>query len=561
MPPSAPTNEAATLNGSSHSLTRVSDKEKVSSNLNEKVDPSDPSAAQIVEEEEYPQGLKLGILIAALALAVFLVALDNTIIATAIPRITDEFQSLDDVGWYGSAYLLATASVQLLFGKFYTFLPIKYVFLTAISIFEIGSVVCGAAPNSVALIVGRAIAGLGSAGIFTGALIIIAHSVPLIKRPMYTGVIGAMYGLASVAGPLMGGAFTDKVTWRWCFYVNLPIGAVALAVITLFFKMPKSADLQTENISWRERVVQFDPWGTVIFIPAIICLLLALQWGGSKYEWKNARIIALFVIFGVFISIFVAIQIWQQDNATVPPRIFKQRSIWSGGLYSICMGSSFFILVFYLPIWFQAIKGVSAVKSGIDNIPMVLSLVVGSILSGALVSVWGYYTPWMLASSVLMAIGAGLISTFKTNTGHAHWIGYQVIYGLGYGFGAQAPLIAAQTVLELHDIPTGTSINIFLQTLGGALFISVGQNVFQNKLLSGLVSRVPGVAPVIVFAAGATNLKNAIDPQYLPVVLEVYNNALVSAFYVSIAMASLSLLGGLIMEWRSMKGKNIEMAA
>ncbi|KAJ6466534.1 major facilitator superfamily domain-containing protein [Mycena vitilis] len=559
MAAAAPTNEAATLNGSSHSLTRVSaDKEKTYSN--EKVS-SDPSAAQTVEEMEYPQGLKLGVLIAALALAVFLVALDNTIIATAIPRITDEFQSLDDVGWYGSAYLLATASVQLLFGKFYTFLPIKYVFLTAISIFEIGSVVCGAAPNSIALIVGRAIAGLGSAGIFTGALIIIAHSVPLIKRPMYTGVIGAMYGLASVAGPLMGGAFTDKVTWRWCFYINLPIGAVALFVITLFFKMPKSADHPTDNISWRERIVQFDPWGTVIFIPAIICLLLALQWGGSKYAWNNARIIALFVIFGVFISIFVAIQIWQQDNATVPPRIFKQRSIWSGGLYSICMGSSFFILVFYLPIWFQAIKGVSAVKSGIDNIPMVLSLVVGSILSGALVSVWGYYTPWMLASSVLMAIGAGLISTFKTNTGHAHWIGYQVIYGLGYGFGAQAPLIAAQTVLELHDIPTGTSINIFLQTLGGALFISVGQNVFQNKLLSGLLSRVPGVSPVVVFAAGATNLKNAIDPQYLPVVLEVYNDALVSAFYVSIAMASLSLLGGLVMEWRSMKGKNIEMAA
>jgi MFS family permease len=142
-------------------------------------------------------------------------ALDNTIVATAIPKITDHFQSLDDVGWYGSAYLLTTAGFQLLFGKFYTFFSIKWVYITAISFFELGSLICGVAPTSNALIVGRAIAGIGAAGIFSGALIIIAYAVPLHQRPMFTGVIGAMYGLASVAGPLLGGVFTDKVTWRW----------------------------------------------------------------------------------------------------------------------------------------------------------------------------------------------------------------------------------------------------------------------------------------------------------------------------------------------------------
>ncbi|KAJ6577449.1 putative MFS multidrug transporter [Mycena capillaripes] len=553
MSHAAPSNEGATLNGSSPSIARVSDEKQVS---------SDEKIVSSETEDDYPHGLKLAVLTLALCLAVFLVALDNTIIATAIPKITDQFKSLDDVGWYGSAYLLATAATQLLFGKFYTFLPIKWVFITAISLFEIGSAVCGAAPTSIALIVGRAIAGLGSAGIFTGALIIIAHSVPLTKRPMYTGLIGAMYGLASVAGPLMGGAFTDKVTWRWCFYVNLPIGAVALFVITLFFKAPKSAQREAQNISLRERIAQFDPWGSFIFIPAIISLLLALQWAGAKYPWNNGRIIALLVLFGVLICIFIGIQIWQQENATVPPRIFKKRSIWAGGWFSLCMGSSFFILVFYLPIWFQAIKGVSAVKSGIDNLPMILSLVLASLISGGIITAFGYYTPFIIASSVLMAIGAGLVSTFKPDTGHAHWIGYQIIFGLGVGSGMQIPLIAAQNVLELHDIPIGTSINVFLQTLGGALFISVGQNVFQNKLVSGLVARVPGVSPVLVLSAGATNLKNAInaiDPQALPIVLEVYNDALVSAFYVSIAMAAISLVGALVMEWRSIKGKRIEM--
>jgi MFS family permease len=150
-------------------------------------------------------------------------ALDNSIIATAIPRITDQFHSLGDVGWYGSAYLLTTAALQLLFGKFYSYFSIKWTYLVAISIFELGSLICGVANSSLTLIIGRAVAGLGSAGIFSGALIILAHSVPLEKRPAYSGFIGSMYGIASVSGPLLGGVFTDKATWRWCFYINLPI--------------------------------------------------------------------------------------------------------------------------------------------------------------------------------------------------------------------------------------------------------------------------------------------------------------------------------------------------
>lgn len=168
------------------------------------------------DEIEYPSTWKSIIILIALCLAVFCMALDNTIIATAIPRITDEFKALGDVGWYASAYLLTTCSFQLLYGKIYTYASIKWTFIVCVIIFEIGSAICGAAPSSTALIVGRAIAGLGAGGLFSGGLLIIAHTVPLQKRPIYTGLVGGMYGIASVAGPLLGGVFTDSyLTWRW----------------------------------------------------------------------------------------------------------------------------------------------------------------------------------------------------------------------------------------------------------------------------------------------------------------------------------------------------------
>ncbi|KAM0795927.1 major facilitator superfamily, partial [Usnea florida] len=499
----------------------------------------------------------------ALCLSIFLVVLASTIIATAVPRITEQFNSLNDVGWYGSAYLLTTSGFQLVFGKLYTFFSIKWVYLIAIAVFELGSLVCGVAPNSAALIVGRAIAGLGSAGIFSGAYLIIAMSQPLEKRPVFQGLFGAIYGVASIVGPLMGGAFTAKVTWRWCFYINLPIGGVALAVIFFFFNpVPHGGeDTTNRSLTWRQRLKQLDTLGTTFFLAGVVCLLVALQWGGSTYPWSSGRVIALLVVFGICLVVFVGIQFWRPETATIDPRMMRKRSIWAAGAFTFCLGSAFFVIIYYLPIWFQAVKGVSAYQSGIRNIPFLVTGVMGSVISGALVTQTGYYAPFMLASSALTAVDADLLTTFDLETGHAKWIAYQVIVGFGIGLGLQQPQIAIQAVLGISEIPVATALMFFFQLFGAAVFVSVGESVLTNRVISYISRHVPGVDAAEVAMAGATSFRSVVPAQYVRGIVQEYNMALKQVFEMALVMACLTTLGSLAVEWRSVKGKKMEVGA
>ncbi|KAG6020202.1 hypothetical protein E4U41_002923 [Claviceps citrina] len=533
-----------------------------------------PDAAKPTDTSLKQSTAKTTLLLASVFLAMFLVAVDRTIISTAIPSITNDFNSLNDVGWYGSIYLLTCCAFQLLFGKLYTLYSVKVVLLVSILVFSAASALCGAAPSSEAFIAGRAISGVGSAGIFAGNIVAIVHTIPLAKRPKIQGLMGAIMGLATIMGPLIGGGFTSNVSWRWCFYINLPFGGVAMVAIFFFFNVPN----QGPSAKWplKQKILSLDVLGTLLLMPAIVCLLLALQWGGQLYAWSHKYIIVLLTLMAVLFIGFVAVQIFLPKTATVPPRLLKHRSVVAGFLTTIAVGSAQYIFgmnqdcfghdgvdmlikrraVYYVPIWFQAVKGVSAVDSGIQLLPLMISFVVASITGGLLNQKMGYYTALGIFGSSVMAVGAGLLTTWQIDTNQGKLIGYQILFGFGMGLCFQTPNLAVQTVLPRPEVPMGIALMFFGQLLSAAVFVAVGQNVLANQLLNRLAG-LDGFDKLkgLILSGGVTSVVDAVPTEQKLTVLKAYNEALREVFVIGLVMSCLAVLGTSCMEWKNILKK------
>ncbi|KAJ8061944.1 hypothetical protein OCU04_009730 [Sclerotinia nivalis] len=502
---------------------------------------------------EYPGVIALTFLTIGLCLSVFLISLDRTIITTAIPYISGEFQSYADVGWYGSAYLLTACAFQPFYGKIFTSFSIKWSYLAANMTFEIGSLICGIAPNSITLIIGRAIAGVGSAGILTGSFVVVAHSVPMHKRPVFTAAVGLMFGLGATVGPLLGGVFTDLVTWRWCFYFNLPVGGVTILAMVVFFN-PKN-NMNTKR-SFGSRVLELDIIGNILLLGACVMLFIAFQYTEEGDSWSSSKVIGLLVGFGVTMIVF-GLWLWYQgDKALVPLDILKQRSVLASCLFSFFIYSALIIHSYYLPQWFQAIKNTSAITSGVDMIPYVVCNAFFSLVAGIVVSKSGYFTPPTIIGTAIATIGCGLISTLKTDTTSAQWIGYEILSAAGFGIAIQQGFTAVQTVLPLEKIPIGTAAVVASQSFGGAIFVSVGNTILQNQLKSSAKNgQLQGIDIQAVLDAGATGFRSVVSEDQLPALLVAYNGALQKVFIAAIPVTALAFVSSLFLEWKSVKTK------
>ncbi|RDL32633.1 uncharacterized protein BP5553_09089 [Venustampulla echinocandica] len=511
-----------------------------------------PTKQDDEDDTVYPRPLVRSLLILGICCAAFLVALDRTIIAAAIPRITDDFKSPGDAGWYGSAYLLTSCACQPTFGRIFTNFDTRWSFLTALGLFELGSLICGAAPNSTALIVGRAIAGIGCAGVFAGCMLIITKSVPLSKRPVYMAGVGGIFGIGSISGPVIGGAFTDQITWRMCFYLNLPVGLITAVIVLLFFRVANQAE---KPDPFFQRLLKLDLFGNLLLISSVAMLLLALQWGGLEYPWNSAKIVGLLVGSAVGICIFLWWMIYRGSSALIPPNIVAQRTAAACLTFSFLISGAVLVHSYYVPYWFQAIKNVSAEKSGVNMIPYVLSNFVFSMVAGIAVQKSGYVLPAAIVSPIVASIGSGLMTTFSEDTTTVKWAGYAILAGAGIGIGMQQGVVAVQAVLPKESIPIGTSMILFTQSLSGAIFVSVGNSILRNELSSGLTTaKLPGADVPHVLATGATAVRHLIPADQLEPFITIYNEAIRKVFLVAVPLAATALLPAVFIEWKSLKG-------
>ena len=326
-------------------------------------------------------------------------------------------------------------------------------------------------------------------------------------------------------------------------------------MIFLIFNTPKNA--KPIEAPLLEKIMQMDPLGTLTIIAGVCCFILALQWGGTTKSWNDSTVIGTLIGFGLIMILFIFIQWWNGERAILVGRILKLRPIYVGMTYNLLFAGCFFILLYYLPIYFQVVDGVSASDSGIRNLAMVIAISLSTIASGALITMYGHYVPMMLVGGILATVGSGLIFTLNIGSPSSQWIGYQVLTGLGIGIGLQVPIIVAQATSDPSDLSSATAMILFAQTIGGAFFVSAGQAALSNILISHIKTYDPTVNPQLLLATGATQLRDVFSAEQMVGILEAYMDGLHAAFAIGITLAGLATFISLASEWRNLKAANV----
>lgn len=493
------------------------------------------SAASTPEQDSgVPSTRSVLLVFAGLMVAMLLASLDQTIFSTALPTIVGELNGVEHMLWVTTAYILASTIVMPVYGKLGDLVGRKWLFVAAISIFLVGSVMGGLADSMGTLIAGRAVQGLGGGGLMILALAIIADVVPARERGRYSGIMGAVFAVSSVAGPLLGGYFTDGPGWRWAFWMNIPLGILAILSAIFFLKLPKREFVKP----------RIDYPGMIVLAIAVTSLVLFTTWGGSTYDWNSPIIIGLIVATVVFGGLFVFIES-RAAEPVIPLGLFKNRNFNLTTAAGLITGIAMFGALAYMPTYLQMVTGVGAAQAGLLMIPMMGALLVSSVGSGQIVSHTGRYKIIPIIGMVITALGLFLLSTLKADT--AIWIMcvYLAVMGLGLGMSMQILILVVQNSFPQAIVGTATSSNNFFRQIGSSLGAAIVGSLFVSRLTDNLTANLPPGG------TGDTGL-NSITPAIvaaLPapvrdIIVNAYNDALTPIF---LWMVPLVLVAGVLL--------------
>ncbi|GII96653.1 MDR family MFS transporter [Sinosporangium siamense] len=428
------------------------------------------------------------IVLPGLILAMVLAMLDNMIVGTAMPRIVGELGGLNHLSWVVTAYVLGTTISTPIWGKLGDLYGRKMVFLASIVIFMVGSALCGMAGSAILggpengmmqLILFRALQGLGAGGLIVNALALIGDLVPPRERGHYQGMMSAVMTVAMIAGPLIGGFITDSLDWRWAFYVNLPLGAVALVLLSVTLKLPP-APAASRRIDWL---------GAALLSVGITALVLVTTWGGTEYDWGSPQILGLLALAVVTLAIFVPVE-RRAAEPIMPLGLFRNRNFTLITLIGFLLGFSMFGAINFLPLFQQLVQGNSATESGLLLLPMMASAMLVSLFVGRAVTKTGKYKIYPVIGGVGMALGTFLLSLQRVDTSNWTTAIYIAVLGFGMGFLMQMTMLIAQNSVEQKDLGVASSASTFFRSIGGSVGVSVFGALFNSRLADGIVERL-----------------------------------------------------------------------
>jgi EmrB/QacA subfamily drug resistance transporter len=496
--------------------------------------PASPAAT--AHEDEIPEfsHRQIQVILAGLMSGMLLAALDQSIVGTALPVIVSDLGGLNHLSWVVTAYLLTSTASTPLWGKISDLYGRRIIFQATIIIFLIGSVLCGLAQDMPQLIIFRAIQGIGGGGLMAIAFAIIGDVIPPRERGRYQGYFGAVFGVSSIAGPLLGGWITDTISWRWIFFINLPIGLAALVVTSMALTMPVI-----------RRNHKIDYLGAATIVAAVTSLLLYLNWAGEHYGWTDPAALTFVAASIVLIIMFVLVEM-RAEEPIIPLRLFRNPIFTVGNAFGFLIGFAIFGGAIFLPLYFQAVQGMSPTDSGLAMLPMVAGMFSMSITSGVLITRTGRYKIFPIIGAAVLLLAMYLLSTIKFNTPYWNVAIYAFLFGIGLGLAMMTIVTPIQNSVEMRDMGVATSATTFGRSLGGAIGTALFGAILTSQLGKYLADELrsvggPALSGGEINANDVQSIQQLQEPERTAVLI-AYTNAITDVFLFAIPIVIVALI-------------------